>query len=229
MVITIQDGAYFIPESFKDITLKQFVKINNFVESRKLSDEAVESEKFEYYIDFVCLFDIDKDILKKVKLYDEDDKEWGLINLFNHLYQFTQMPDKDTIEKFDGFYFKGMNFKFNRNSLSLTGAEKPMVDYTFEEYEEANSILMAMSQVGEGKLEHLSLLCAIFFRPTKWKRFKRIIEPYNSDSVRKRADLFMELDMQRVFAAYFFLLNQIFGYNLDTADYLLKEMESTLI
>ena len=69
-----------------------------------------------------------------------------------------------------------------------------VIAHKYEEYKEANSILTSMLKVGEGKLEYLGLLCAVFFRPAEkhWWNFltKPLIEPYNEATVNDRAELF---------------------------------------
>lgn len=224
MIITI-DKDYFIPNDFSDLTLKDFVAINDFIEKNKV-DEISDDLKLDFYVNYISLFGIEKDALKGVKLLSNNENELGIINLFNHLWQFTQMPSKENITEFTKFEFEGVTYGFNKNSVNLTGGVRPMNDYTFEEYEEANSILTSMNMVSEGKLEHLSLLCAIFYRPIIWKRFKKIIAPYNAETVKQRADLFMNLPMDKIFAAYFFLLSRIIGYNEDIANSLLKEVKA---
>ena len=226
------DELYFIPDDWSDITLNEFVEINAFAKKAPKED-ATEAEKLEFYIDFIVLFGVSKDEIVKVKIHSEKDDELGIINLFNHLWQFTQMPADNPSEAFESFILNKEIYLFNQDSLDLTGGIKPMAAYTYEEYQEANGILTAMTKVGEGQLEHLGLLCAIFFRPANRSLLnffrKPVIEEYNEDTVKDRADLFnKELTMDRVFNAYFFLLNRIIGYGKDTATSLLKEVEKNL-
>lgn len=227
MIVTINQD-YYLPSTFSDVTLKEFIAINDFVEKRKI-DDLNDEQKLDYYISFIELFGINRNDLKHVKLYSNKQDELGIINLFNHLFQFTQMPEEENLTEFDSFEFNGVTYGFNKNSVSLTGSVRPMTDYTYEEFEEANSVLTSMNMVSEGKLEHLSLLCAIFFRPLKRKGLKKVIEPYNSENVKQRADLFLELTMDKVFSAYFFLLKQISLYNVDIANSLLKEAKEAIL
>jgi len=225
------EGLYDVPDDWNDIVFSEFLKINELAEKAPKED-APEKEKIDFYIEFISLFGIPKAELKGVKLTSSNDNELGIINLFNHLWQFTQLPE--SAKELDSFIIGKQLFMFNQDSLDLTGGFKPMASYTYEEYEEANGILNSMNKVSEGKLEHLPLLCAILFRPVK-KNFlgmtfgKPQIEPYDETTVKDRAELFSnQLSMNKIFAAYFFLLSQIAGYNLDTADSLLKEVEKNL-
>lgn len=226
------EGLYDIPESWNDIVLSEFVAINEATKNAPKED-ASEEDKIDFYIDFVSLFGIPKEELRKVKVFSENEDELGIINLFNHLWQFTQMPIDNNFEGFESFILDKQIYLFNQDSLDLTGGVKPMSNYTYEEYKEANSILTSMSKVGEGNLEHLSLLCAVFFRPAQqhWWNFltKPLIEKYNEESVKERADLFMnKLTMDRVWSAYFFLLSRMIGLESVTMDSLLKEVEKNL-
>ena len=226
------NGLYDIPEGWHDITLSQFCLINAAAQKAP-KEEATEAEKLEFYIEFITIFGIPEDELQKIKVYSDKEEELGIINLFNHLWQFTQMPVENVFNTFESFILDDTIYLFNQDSLDLTGGVKPMANYTYEEYKEANSILTSMLKVGEGKLEYLGLLCAVFFRPAEkhWWNFltKPLIEPYNEATVNDRAELFKEyLTMDKVFSAYFFLLKRMIGLGSGTADYLLKEVEKNL-
>ena len=202
------DGFYELPDTWNDILLSEFIAINELA-SKVPEEEATEAEKLEYYIDFIVAFGIPKDEIVTVKIHTEEEGELGIINLFNHLWQFTQMPIDNTFEDFSTFEIGKQKFMFNQDSLDLTGGVKPMASYTYEEYKESNGILTSMAKVGEGKLEHLALLCAIFFRPPEqhWYSYlsKPKIEAYNEDKIKDRAELFTKkLTMEKVFRAYFF-------------------------
>ena len=228
MLIEIEGLSYFLPNDFRDITLEEYVSINSYIEKNKITEEATDDEKLQFYIGYLMQFGLPKHSLNKVKLYTDKDDELGIVNLFNYLFQFSQMPTSEQVHDFQKFVHNGKWYGFNSNSLSLTGGERPMTDYTFEEYEEANSIMQSMSQVGKGDLSQLSLLCAVFYRPLVWKRFKKIIEPYDASKVFDRANEFNTLPMDKVFKAYFFLLSQIRGYNVDMANSLIKEVQNNL-
>jgi len=225
MIIELEGTSYFLPNDFRDIELQEYIVLNNYIQDNKVSEESTDDEKLSFYINYITLFGVPREALNKVKLFVENDKEMGIINLFNYLWQFSQAPTKDQIQSFEKFVHKGVTYAFNSNSINLTGSERPMNDYTFEEFEESNSIMQSMAKVGKGQLEHLSLLCAIFYRPLMWKRFKRIIEPYNAESVLKRSKEFNTLPMDKVFRAYFFLLSQTITYNVNIVNSFLKEKE----
>jgi len=226
------EGLYDIPDAWEDITLNQFIKINE-VSLKAPKEDATEEEKIDFYLDYLEALGLPKDELKKVKLHTDKEDELGLINLFNHCWQFTQMPIDNTFEGFESFILDNTIYLFNQDSLDLTGGVKPMANYTYEEYKEANSILTSMTKIGEGKLENLALLCAVFFRPAQkhWWNFltKPLIEEYDETKVMDRAELFKKkLTMDRVWSAYFFLLKQMIGLEEGTLDYLLKEAEKNL-
>lgn len=232
MLVEIGEFYYSLPDSWSDLTLSDFIELNNAAQDPPKED-ATEAEKFEFYIKYISHFGIPEEHLRNIKLYDATDEQMGVVNLFNHLWQFTQMNEGKDVDDFKRFYLGNDIYCFNTNSIDLTGAEKPMADYTFQEYEEANGVLQAMNKVSEGKLEMLAYLCAIFYRPAikkplQWFRSYEI-EAYNEDDVKERAELFTEqLTMNKVWKCYFFLLNQMIKSNRNTASSLLEEVEKNL-
>ena len=70
-------------------------------------------------------------------------------------------------------------------------------------------------------IENLHLIMAILYRPAIKKMFKRNlkIEPYDSGSVKERADFFKEnLMMDKIIGALFFFINLSLTYIVDLAD-----------
>lgn len=231
LVVEIEKEFYELPEKWSDITLEDFIEIVKLAENVP-DEDAVEAEKFGFYLEFVSLFGIPKDLLRSVKLYDAESGQMGLINLFNHLWQFSQMPEIE-FEKFSRFPLAGKMYCFNDKSVDLIGNKKPMAEYTFQEYEEANSILVAMTAVKENQLEHLATLSAIFYRPAKKKAFQWLrsyeAEAYDEATVKDRAELFKgQLGMDKILKAYFFLLKRIAISNVDTANSLMGAVAESL-
>jgi hypothetical protein len=225
MLLEVEGFYYKLPDSWEDLTLDDFIEINERAKEAPDKD-ATEGEKMSFYLDFISDFGIPKEHLRKVKLLDANDNGMGILNLFNHLWQFTQLPIEDDFAKFERFIIDGKVYCFNTNNVSASGSVRAMTDYTFEEYEEATGILQAMNQLKEGQLEHLALLCAIFFRPAKKKLFQWLrsyeIDEYEENSINDRAELFREkLSMDKVWGCYFFLLSQMMKLNPDTLRYLM--------
>lgn len=233
MVIEIEGFYYSLPDNWSDLTIEDFIELNNTAKEAP-KDDAPEAEKFLFYLEFISCFGIPKEHLRSVKLYDVDKNGLGLVNLFNHLWQFTQLPEEAVFNDFERFYLNKCMYQFNTNTISPSGSTRAMSDYTFEEYEEANGVLTAMNHLKEGQLEKLPLLCAIFFRPVKKKYFQMFrsyeIEAYDIDKVNARAELFKnELGMDKVWSCYFFLLRRMMNLDDFTANSLREALEKQQI
>lgn len=220
MTIEIEGYFYALPDSWEDITLTEFIEINELAKNPP-EKNAVEADKFNFYVNFISNFGIPKEHLRKVKLYDAEGDSLGLMNLFNHLWQFTQLPEQGNFEAFSRFFLGDTMYYYNTNTETSSGGTRALSDYTFEEYEEANGVLTAMNHLKEGQLEKLALLCAIFFRPAKnkWFQFFREVElePYDVNTVSARAEVFTEeLTMDKVWNCYFFLLSRMMRLSNDT-------------
>ena len=232
MLIEIADLFYELPDGWEDLTLNQFLDINKITEEAP-KDDASDKDKLNFQIKFISHFNIPEEALKSVKLYDATEKQAGIVNIFEHLWKFTQLPTNPEFIEFNKFKLNDITYCFNTNTIDLSGGDRPLTDYTFIEYEEANGVLQAMQKLKEGQLDTLALLTAIFFRPAK-KKFLQVfksydIEPYDEATVYARSEVFKkELSMDKVWSAYFFLLNRIAKSRLDTAHSLLAEVEKSL-
>jgi len=83
----------------------------------------------------------------------------------------------------------------------LTSGDKYMSASVYAEYVEGAQLSKRLNQLKEGDISALPLLTATFYRP----KTRKGIEPYDEESVIKRAEEFMSLPMDKVWGAYFFL------------------------
>lgn len=176
-----------------------------------------DEDKIQFYLDYCSIF-LPKDILKKCKIVD--DEGIGLIGLFNHLWQFTQMPE-DYNEPKGYLKVDTQIYGFSQNSLST--ALKPLDKCTFEEFEEATAVMDALGKLKDPN--YLALLVAIFYRPLKGL-FNKKVEDYDTETVEARAELFKTcLTMDDVWNCYFFLQSQMSNSVKDMVTYLKAEAE----
>jgi len=201
---TIEGKEYQIPLSYKDITLAKFKRIQSYIELNKtitdfiIGDEKAETpteeELLNYYIRFVSIVtDIPQPIIMRINRFTIDD-EVGIEDLFRSFSWLYIMPSEEVtpLEKIGKYYF-----------IDKSGIMK---DNSLIEYTEANAVSNQLSKLTEGRYDNLNTLMAIFYRPRKWKWFKYVIEPYNSETVKERAKYFDNVDMETVFNAMFFFI-----------------------
>lgn len=224
MLIEIDGTNYHVPDSYEEIIPADFIRFNEFAEKNLPKEEDVEAVKVKFYLDF-CSYFIPKEVLKRCKVVDDDGT--GLLGLFNHLWQFTQLPeDREEIAEvvtdgIDEYYFC---------IDSVKTSQKPLEGLTYLEFEEASSVIDAFNKLKENKLEQLITLMAIFYRPKVRKYLKKVIEPYDSDKVKDRAELFKySLNMQQLFDCYFFLLNQFRISAIDMLTYSLNRAKQEIV
>ena len=218
MKLTIGESTYILPQSYKDISLKKFKEVQEFIDVHPISkffleDEGAytEEELINYYIDFVS---IACDIPKKLLMYLPTHEADGVTiqNIFTSLTWLFIMPDNTQPEpasKLIGYHFID-NSGLMRNNTLL-------------EYTEANSIVKALNGV-QRDYKYLNLLLAIFYRPKKGF-FKRKIIDYDSEEVQSRSKEFDSVDMQTVFNCLFFFMKSKKDYLKNIEGYLAEELE----
>lgn len=204
----IEKKKYKLPQSLKDVKLSKYKQVSEFYELHKPKETDSERDIISYYIDFISLFlDIPKDELKKVKI--TSDEGFGITELYSYLLSFLDIPNFDEFEPVLEFTLDGIKYYCLEENLEVLNTQKPIENLTFEQYEDSVTILQNFDTLKYKDQDALSLLAGVLFRPKVKKWFWTTTEEYNSDRVKERADLFQQLDMHKIFSAYFFLIERI--------------------
>lgn len=194
----IEKNKYALPQRLDEIKLKNW-------KSASLIQEKEEVNK----LDFISAFlDIPVAQLKKVRLTDE--KYFGIKELYDYLLNFMATPEY--FEPVPEFEYKGIKYRAFSENLNILENNKLPEEMTFQEYEDMTTVMNNFDELKDKDADALSYLAAILYRPTYKKGFifkKEYPEPYNSDKVEERAKLFNELTMDKIFSAYFFLINRV--------------------
>jgi hypothetical protein len=182
---TINGKTYKIPYSYADITLKEFKRIQTFIEANseiieQIKDKEKEQPSEEVLINFYVKFinvvtDIPINTLMQVRV-DSVDDETGIEDIFKSLTFLFFMPteNKEPLKSIGRYYF-----------IDNSGIMK---DNTLIEYTEANMISKILSGVQQGKYEYLNVFMALFYRPRQWKGIRRVIEPYDLEKKRYKPE-----------------------------------------
>lgn len=219
---TINGKTYKIPYSYADITLKEFKRIQTFIEANseiieQIKDKEKEQPSEEVLINFYVKFinvvtDIPINTLMQVRV-DSVDDETGIEDIFKSLTFLFFMPteNKEPLKSIGRYYF-----------IDNSGIMK---DNTLIEYTEANMISKILSGVQQGKYEYLNVFMALFYRPRQWKGIRRVIEPYDLEKVQARAKEFDNTSMDIVFNAMFFFMQSKKDYLKSMVEYSAEVVE----
>lgn len=195
--IELEDKKYVVPTEFKDLDIGTFQKLD----------------------------EVDKTANDKTRVID-------------YIHILTGI-DKKLIMGIDIIYIRQLmkNFKFlsiDKNDFDIIEAVK--IDKIYKLDKELYNMrfdmfidLEEMTKDKDSVINNLHLIMAILYRPTikkKWWKRKLVIEPYDSESVKERAEFFKNnLMMDKVMGALFFFINLKMKYIQDTEDFLTQEMK----
>jgi hypothetical protein len=219
---TINGKTYKIPYSYSDITLKEFKRIQSFIEvNTEIIEQITDKEKeqpseealINFYVKFINIVtNIPINILMQVRV-DSVDDETGIEDIFKSLTFLFFMPteNKEPLKSIGRYYF-----------IDNSGIMK---DNTLIEYTEANMISKILSGVQQGKYEYLNVFMALFYRPRQWKGIRRVIEPYDLDKVQARSKEFDSTSMDIVFNAMFFFMQSKKDYLKSMVEYSAEVVE----
>lgn len=222
--VIINDKKYNIPNSYKDVTLKRFKQIQDFLYSEHNKDKTEsiingdvkdEEEALQFFVEFInYVTGIPTKELKKVRRFTKDD-EIGIEDLFysmSFLFVIPNIESPEPVEKIGDYYFI--------DKTDLTQAE--LKDATVVEYTEANAVIKAFNKLSEGRYEYLNLLLGIMYRPKKkkWYQRKYRFEEYDGDKVKERIKFFDNVTMDVVWNCLFFFTQLKIKSLKDTEVYL---------
>ena len=205
----IDKKKFKLPESLNEITLAKYKQVSEFYELHKPQEDDTEKDIISYYMDFISLFiGCSKDELKRVRI--TSDEGFGITELYSYLLKFLDVPDFENFEPCLEFKHNGVKYKCIEENLEVLKTQKPLENMTFEEYEDATTILQNFDALKYEKQDALSLLASVLFRPLekKWYQFSERIQAYDSDKAKERAEVFQDIDMHKIYSAYFFLTEQ---------------------
>lgn len=216
--IEIDGKNYKLPLSYKDVTLKEFKVIQNFIDNDKTvtpfilenKGEPTEEQFINYYLQFIHLVTkIPVATLMRVPRYTTDESV-GIEDLFRSLTWLFIYPKEtnNPIKRIGNYHFIDSSGIMKNNDLI--------------EYTEANSLTTALTNVDKD-LNQLNLILAIFYRP-KVGWLKRKIEQYNPLTVKERAKYFDNVDMQTVYDCLFFFMQSKKDYLKNTEAFFEEEV-----
>jgi len=214
ITLEIENKKYQCPNNYSDITLGRFKQIQTWLElehNQPIVDKIIKSEvddeeeALNFYLDFInYVTKIPKKYLMQVKPYGDDKIDELSIQCVFETLSFLlcvpQIENPKPVERIDNLYFID---KIDLNQAILK-------DLTFREYVEANGVIKAFNELKEGRYEYLNLLLAVMYRPKEtkgklwWK--KEVIEEYDSEKVKRRAEWFDNVNMDIIWNTLFFFM-----------------------
>ena len=221
MIIKVENKEYNCPSDWGDVTMGELIgaqelikampeKLKELTFSDKEMDIDVDEEIdiWDFYRKWVVYWtDIPDDISKKIEIN-------GLKLAYEVLQMFMFMPSEPEILK--EITFKGVRYGLPKTERLLNGMTKHMANSTYEEFVEGCQLTKRLNKLQDGDLTVLPVLTATFYRPIiikgRWWWKKEVIEDYDEDKTRERAILFQDLPMDKVWSAYFFLINRLTKY-----------------
>jgi len=200
-ILHIEKG-YALKEKLSESLKKFFYSADEFSFSKEQEVELIKFEK-----EWIEIFsNIPKNILNKTVLVNEEGD--NITSLFKLCQKFMYKPQQNEIVINECIEFKGVKYYLPESVTSAKGIKKLFAKGTYEEYMESSALFDVFNEKGD--LSKLSRLTAILFRPKIkvgyfWNR-KEVIEEFDEEKVNQRAELFKQLPMNDVWAAYFFFI-----------------------
>lgn len=175
-------------------------------EKDKPPEITEEDEKpfWEFYRKWVKYWTgISESVSMKIHM-DDLKKAYEILQVF--MYAPESMDFKGVIE------FKDITYMLPKAETLMSGNTKNMADSTYEEFVEGMQLSSGINKLQDGDLSALSLLTATFYREQVKKGFLKIkteAVPYDEEGTKERAEIFMDLPMDKVWGAYFFLCTHL--------------------
>lgn len=216
--VEIDGKNHDLPNEWGDATMGQLLKSqelisempsnlykHTFHDKKKAKPKKIQpddKEVWAFYLKWVEFW-VDAPDIKKIRRSD-----LKLAYQILSIYMFTpkEMEYSKTMK------FKGTYYELPSAQELANGRMKYMADSTYEEWVEGVQLTSQLARMERGDLTVLPVLTATFYRPRqrRLKNFMRAtVEPYTEESVKERAELFMDLPMTHVWGAYFFLTTHL--------------------
>lgn len=224
LTLEIDGHSFVAPEKFSELTHRRFIELNEFhdrtfpesLQDKELADYTDEDNLtlVKYAKDVVIeFFGIDEHLANELRVNGDN----SIMGAYWMIHKFLSMPEESEIEISHKFKFKNKNYYCAKDSIDHI-AGNPNPDATWLEFEEASTIQTNMKALMDNKLNPLAMLTAVLYRPLN--------EKYDSDKVKKRAELFQDLTMDKIFGAVFFLMQHKLTLLKNIKPYLKEEAEA---
>jgi len=221
MKIDLDGKEFEMPVHWHEVTLRQILESDKLIKDMpgRLHLETFEGKEQEYDED--DLIDNWKFYRKWVGFWTKIPDNYELtVDHVKMLYEATQIfmgsaKEDDVVIK-STITFRGVEYGLPEPEKLLNGKVKEMANSSFGEFIESAQLTTKINQLKTGDLNALPLLTAILYRPFEvsgslwWKKSK--VEEYNEANVMERVEIFKDLPMDKVWSAYFFLIEQVEEY-----------------
>lgn len=229
LVIEINNKEYQCPQTWVDITLKQYCDSVDVLNSmpkglhtitfgkqedvEKINITTEDSLEFaSFYKKWVAFWcQVPESVIGQLPV--EVEGGIGVINLYNMLTKFMVLPNGNECPQLETIEYEGAQYMIPESLKQLNGETQPMHKASFDEFYEAAELKRIQGEIKNGNAKILPLLTAIMYRPAIPIRkglFRKVtgykIEEYDSGKVEKRAGHFCNLSMDKVWGAYFFFI-----------------------
>lgn len=216
--VNFLDKTHSIKTEWDELKLDEFVRLNSFVQQKMpekyremlfhVPEEDEQPKEFEFskeeeleiiefWISYIMRCStMTKKELRRIPMTNKGD-ELGLEGIFTACMKFL-FEGTARKEQFESsFKHKDVEYFLCDEFNTKTGTTKRLENETFEMYEFTSSVNILIQEQKANNTERLAELTAAIYRP-KGQEFDR-------DDVKKRAELFKDLTMNKVLDAYFFL------------------------
>lgn len=211
MKLDIEGNKYELKERWRDVTLKQLAHAFDVLSKQppkliKLltakQDEEIEVEPAvlnKFYIDWVeCFSDIPREILESKIVMDEP----GTVSirmLAHRVLHFLSEPTK--ANQVNRFKFNKKQYRLIESVKTLSGMNRLLNGATYGDWCNLTALQSSLTDISKGKYTAMAQLCAVLYQPVAGNRRPETIEP--------RAEMFLDLDAETAYAAYFFFERHI--------------------
>lgn len=217
--IIISGKQYEIPDKWEDVTMRQLINSQRLLKEmpEKLSKitfpesekdkppKLTEKDEIEFLAYYLRWFEYWTNIPDAKKIHIDDLKAaYEVLQVF--MFMPIEFESEATIE------FKGVTYMLPSIEKLMSGDLKYMANATYEVFVEGMQLSSGLNKLHEGDLSSLQLLTATYYREQVEKGFlitKTEAVAYDEEGTKRRAEIFLDLPMDKVWGAYFFLCNHL--------------------
>ena len=206
VTVEILGKKYSIKNEFTDVTIRDMVKVQEYLDSLPIvmekylfSEDEIEISEgklLKFYVDWIELFsDIPREYLEgEISVQNTD--ELSLVEVFGLVSKFLYEPQD--IEMSEVITLNGKEYKLIEATETASGVSKMLGGGTFKHFEESQALATLFQDKKYKKWEYLSRMTAILFRPEGE-------DIYEEEIVDARAKAFKNLPLSEAYKGYFFL------------------------
>lgn len=215
------DKTHSIKTEWNELTLDEFVKLNSFVQKKmpvkyremlfNVPEEGEQPKEFEFnkeeeleiiefWISYIMRCStMTKKELRRIPMSNKGD-ELGLEGIFASCMLFLFEGTARKKQADSSFEHKGTEYYLCDEYNSEDGTIRRLQNETFEMYEFTSSVNILINEQKANNTSRLAELTAAIYRPKG--------QEFDKEDVKKRAETFKDLTMDKVLDAYFFLNRQ---------------------